>query len=291
MEHDPVVLDRVALRSWQDMWESAAPHAAEEAGMEVCRFGPVLATAAAAFPTDRCLNRIQGANEPGAMRKGQLKEAVEWMRLAEVEYTVSVSALPSACRAVVWLSGGFELRRRSVKFVRDTSALEGCDDSGAEIHRLSREADGFGFCSVPEEVFGLEPALSSLLFSLPARESWRCYVTIDPRDDSRVAACGAMYVEDGIAQLAIDATSPRARGRGLHRALLRRRILDAAIEGCHTVIAEVSEMSGVGAVHRNLARTGFEVTHMTNHWQRSGYRKGDRDIAVGHWPSVGQGHG
>ena len=121
MDCDSARLERVTQHFRRDMWNSAAPAAVDESGVEVERFGPVQATAFGDLPDVVALNQIQGAAEPGAIEDGHLTAAIEWMRAREVHCRVPVAECrPGASAADDWLGErGYEKVDGWVKFVRD----------------------------------------------------------------------------------------------------------------------------------------------------------------------------
>lgn len=88
-------------------------------------------------------------------------------------------------------------------------------------------------------------------------EAWdaRLYVAYV---DGRPAGAGALYIADGIGQLANAATLTELRGRGAQTALIRRRIRDAAAAGCELVSSGAS--AGSQSL-RNLERAGLRLVY------------------------------
>jgi GNAT superfamily N-acetyltransferase len=271
MDYDSAVLERVAQLFRYEMWKSVVPVAVTECGIEVQRFGPVQATAVGAEPEVPSLNQIQGAAEPGAVEGGHLADAIEWMRTREVDYRVPVAeSRPGSAEAEAWLGGhGYERAAAPTKLVRDAAPPDLPEDPEIEIFALGEEIDGEGLSHIVREGLGLPIMAETLVFSLPMEESWRCYTAVLPSED-RVAATGSMLIHDGVAQLGLDATLEVYRGRGCNRALLRRRLLDAAEAGCHTVFAELGECepAGLAAARQNLVDAGFEEAYCSRSWQR-----------------------
>ena len=115
--------------------------------------------------------------------------------------------------------------------------------------------------------FGL-PAWGAAFFAdLPGREGWRCYVA---RVDGEAQACAAMLIQGDLAEFGIAATLEPARGRGCQRALLRRRIRDAAEAGCRTLFVETGERvpDRPSASYKNILRAGFEEAYLRPNWSR-----------------------
>jgi hypothetical protein len=272
VHHDQAALERANQSFRHEMWMSIVPDAVDEQGIEAQRFGPVLATAFGSEPREPELNLIQGAAEPGAIAEGHVAGAVEWMRSREVEYRVPVAeGLPDTATAEQWLGGhGYERGDARAVFVRDATPPDLPEDPGIEVFELGEEeADGEGFSHLVREGGGLPGMAETLFFSLPVREGWRCY-TAAPQPG--VVAAGAMLIEDGLAVLGLDATIAAERGRGCNRALLRRRLLDAAAAGCHTVVAEVAEGDECAGLRHNLLAAGFTQAYAGRDWQRPALR-------------------
>jgi GNAT superfamily N-acetyltransferase len=272
MGYDSAELERVAKLFRRRMWESVAPEAIEDLGIEVQRFGPLEATAFRDEPDLPCLNEIRGAGEPGAVEHGHLADAVEWMRAHEVDYRLPVAeGCAGREEAEAWLGErGYERGRGLLTFVRDAQAPPPAPPAaGIELYELSEEAAGEGFSYLAREALELPVMAEMLAIMLPSMEDWRCYTAVLAEEDL-VAATGAMLIAAGVAQLGIDATLPRARGRGCNRALLHRRLADAAAAGCHTVFAELDEdiPAGFQAARHNLLAAGFEEAYRSPTWRR-----------------------
>jgi hypothetical protein len=276
MDYDAGVLERVAQRFRRDIWESVVPEAVTESGVQVASFGPVQATAFGDPPEAHSLNQIQGAAEPGAIEQGHLADAVEWMRTREVDYRVPVAeARPGAPEAEAWLGArGYERGTAWVKLVRDASVPDLPENPEVRIYELGEyEGDGEGLSSIVAEALELPVTASSLFFSLPQKDGWRCYTAaLDPGEG--VVSTGSMLICDGVAQLGPGTTLEGGRGRGCHTALLRRRLLDAAEAGCHTVFVELGECDSheLETTCRNLVRAGFEGAYRSHNWQRPALR-------------------
>lgn len=258
------------------MWMSVVSEAAVEAGVEVQRFGPVQATAFGELPQVDALNQIQGAAEPGAAADGHLAQAVEWMRVREVDYRVTVAeGRPGSGEAEAWLSErGFERGGASVKLVRDFSSLDLPEDSGAVVYELGTdEADGEGLSAIIPEAFGMPITAGALFFSLPLADRWRCY-TAAPDGEDGIVATASMLIHERVAQLGPGATLERGRGRGCNRALLHRRLLDAAGAGCRIAFVELGEceIDCFSAARGNLLRAGFQEAYGSRIWRRPALR-------------------
>lgn len=272
MDYDSALLESVAQRFRRDMWKSVVAEAVTESGVEVRRFGPVQATAFGDLPEVHGLNQVQGAAEPGAVDDGHLAEALEWIRAREVDYQVPVAeSRPCTPDAEAWLSErGYERGGGWIKLVRDASPPDWPEDSGIEVYEIGDdEGDGEGLSTIVSEALELPVTAGTLFFSLPQEDNWRCY-TAALGPDEPVVATGSMLILDGIAQLGPGMTLAEARGQGCNTALLRRRLLDAAKAGCHTVFVELGEVDPemLTSTYRRLLRAGFEEAYQSRNWQR-----------------------
>jgi GNAT superfamily N-acetyltransferase len=272
LEYDSAQLERVGQRFWRDMWKSVTPDAVTESGVQVERFGPVQAIAFGDLPEVHTLNRIQGAAEPDAITGDYLAAAVEWMRSREVDYRVPVAECrPGAAEAEAWLSErGYECGGGWVKLIRGATPLDLPPNPDITIYELGEhEGDGEGLSSIAAEMLDLPVTASTLFYSLPQEQDWRCY-TAALASGEEIVATGSMLIDDGVAQLGPGTTLEHARGRGCNTELLRHRLLDALEAGCHTAVVELGERDpeGISTTYRNLQRAGFEEAYESRNWQR-----------------------
>jgi hypothetical protein len=72
-----------------------------------------------------------------------------------------------------------------------------------------------------------------------------------------------MHVNGEVGYLADGATDPTFCRRGLHTALLRRRIQDAGASGCAFVCSGADFLS---ASHRNMERIGMRIQFTRTYW-------------------------
>jgi GNAT superfamily N-acetyltransferase len=89
---------------------------------------------------------------------------------------------------------------------------------------------------------------------------WSLYLA---RANGRSAAAATLYVRDGVGYLADSATDPSFRRRGLHAALLRRRLRDAHVSGADLVFSGAEPFS---SSHRNMERVGMRLQFTRTKW-------------------------
>jgi Acetyltransferase (GNAT) domain len=89
---------------------------------------------------------------------------------------------------------------------------------------------------------------------------WSLYLA---RVDGRAAAAATLFIHDKVAYCADAATDPAFRGRGLHGALLARRIHDASTADVDFICSGALFLSGS---HRNMERIGMRVQFVRAIW-------------------------
>jgi GNAT superfamily N-acetyltransferase len=273
VEFDHRELDRVEKRFWRDIWESVPAEAASEHDVETRDFGPVQVSLATALARVGMMNLVLGATEPGAVEEGHLEghlaAATEWARSHGVDSYVPVTpGLPQTEPAERWLAdNGFSAANAWMKFVRDAHPPRFAVPADVEVVEVTDgEQEPFGMIAATG--FGLPAWAAAFFADLPKRPDWRCYVA---RVDGTTQACAAMLVQGDLAEFGIAATLEPARGRGCQRALLHRRILDAAAAGCRTLFVETGERvpDRPSASYKNILRAGFEEAYLRPNWTRS----------------------
>lgn len=265
--YDPRALDESEKHFWRDIWESVPTDVAREKGIALRDFGPVQASIVHALPGVGMMNLVLGATDPGAAEDGHLAAATEWAGPSGVRYYVPVTpGLLETDAAEQWLqANGFTTGYAWMKFVRDPHPprFKAPDVEVVELADPAQEPFGM----IAATGFGLPAWASAFFADLPGREGWHCYVA---RIGGEAQACAAMQIHNGIAEFGIAATLEPARGRGCQLALLRRRILDAADAGCHTLFVETGERvpDRPSASYRNILRAGFEEAYLGPNWHR-----------------------
>jgi len=264
--YDPAELDRTERRFWAEIWDSVPAEVAREHGIERRDFKPIQATVVRDLGQVGMLNLLLGA--PDDPVGEHLGAAAAWAEEQGARpYVPLTPDLPGAAEAEAWLRrAGFEPTYAWMKFVRDPHPPRFPDPDGVEVVEL-RSPDEEPFGTIAALGFGM-PAWGAEFFAhLPGREGWRCYVA---RIDGEAQACGAMLIEDGVAELGIGATLEEARGRGCQTALLRRRVSDAASAGCRTLFVETGERvpDRPSASYRNILKAGFEEAYLRPNWQQ-----------------------
>ena len=93
---------------------------------------------------------------------------------------------------------------------------------------------------------------------------WAFYLA---RVEGRPAAAAILYMQDEVSYLADAATDPAYRRRGLHAALLRRRMRDAHAAGAAFVFSGADFLS---TSHRDMERAGMRLLFLRAIWTQLG---------------------
>jgi GNAT superfamily N-acetyltransferase len=150
-----------------------------------------------------------------------------------------------------------------MKFIRDAHPPRFAAPEVEVVELSGDEDEPFG--AIAAAGFGL-PAWGAEFFAhLPGRPGWRCYVA---HVDGTAQACAAMLIDGEVAEFGIAATLEPARGNGCQRALLHRRIADAAAAGCQTLFVETGERvpGRPSTSYRNILGAGFEEAYLRPNW-------------------------
>jgi len=95
------------------------------------------------------------------------------------------------------------------------------------------------------------------------RPGWTLYLG---RYRNEAAGEAILFMDGATGYCADSSVNPAYRGRGVHQALLRRRIADAAASGADLICAEADFLS---TSHRNMIRAGLSLLTIKSAWTRS----------------------
>jgi hypothetical protein len=265
----PAALNLLERHTWLELWRAPSVEAVEGEGFESRFYGPLHAHAIASAPQVPLLNVVLGAAEPGAVEEGHLAEALEWTESLDLDCRVLVrpDCEDSGAAEDQLNRRGYRRTAFLVRYLRDVSPPGFPEPPGIEVDEWTDPTEGFS--EYFAEGFDLGFPEDHVFDCLPGRRPWRCYVAVDEHEEGAGAALTAMHFQ--VAQLAFAATKATARGRGVHMALLRRRILDAAAAGARLLFADAEEPlddpDGPSRATRNLLRAGFKQVSAQPVWR------------------------
>jgi hypothetical protein len=256
LPHDPVALDEAEKQFWKGLWDTAVEDAVVDLGIEMVRFGPVVAAVVGEEPAELALNFILGAAAPGAMEDGYLPAAVRWIERHDVEYRVPVSpVLPEARAAEAWLrEHRYRLLEGPAKLLRDGSPPNFRPPPGIDVYERVDPWEDEGFGDPLAESLGFASWAATFFLDLPGSEGWRCYCAVDGDDP---LAYVAMLIHERVAVLALASCLVGKRDGLGQSAALHRCIADATAAGCTTIaVAETGRAPAV-ADQKSLLQAGF----------------------------------
>jgi GNAT superfamily N-acetyltransferase len=247
--------EQVEAAAWLSAWDAAPGSVRAEAGLSVERDGAVTAFRAGHAPT-WFFNRVIGLGLDQPARPAQVAAILD--RYRELGVPHGVGLVPGALPAELprWLEErGLVPTTTLARMVRDVTALP---DPGAEvtIRPVGRE-DARRFGEIGARGFDMPRFCIDWFAQLVGRDGWRTYLAYRAGEP---IATGALYVHGTVGWLGFGSTLPDHRGHGVHRAMLARRIVDAADLGCRALQTET-----------NLPRAD-EPTPSLDNMKRNGFR-------------------
>jgi hypothetical protein len=255
---------------WHDLWCVPVLDAVEGDGIETRSYGPVRAFTVAAAPRAALLNLLLGAADPGAVAEGHLDAALEWTESLGVECRIPIppDTGESAAAEDRLNHRGYRRAATDAMLVRDDSPLELPPPPGIEVDEHTEEGEGFS--THVSRGYGMEWTGHGFFIALPARHRWRTYVAVDAEREIGIGAAATMRHHQ-VAQLGFASTVEDERGRGVHAALIRRRLEDALAAGARRVFAIVEEPLELpeadSPAARNLLRAGFAPAATRTVWK------------------------
>ena len=263
--NDAIVgLERIEQEAWAQLAACAPASFAETVALETCRVGGAYFHMARHIPAFQ-FNWLGGAGldpwerdaVPSAVARfreaGQQKFIVQVPPTAhtdEVEQQARSAGL--APHALAW-----------AKFRRDTGAVPPVP-TDLEIREIDA-TQAVVFAATTTAGFGMPQTLAAWLREIVGRPGWHCYVSYAGVE---AAGAGALFVREDHAWIGIGATRPGLRRRGGHRALLARRLADAARYGARIVVTETGVPQGAQPApsYRNIVSLGFSVAYVRANW-------------------------
>ena len=199
-----------------------------------------------------------------------LRDLVSKSTLDDVLHAFEPTGAPRYFLPLAPVDGHADLGRRSERLglqhynnwirlrrdLSDPADLPPTEPSDLDVRRIAtKEAPTFG--RLVATAFGYPPAIAPLAAQI-GRPRWHHSLAYER--DTPIAA-GAMYLADDIAWFGFAATDAAHRRRGAQRALVVRRLKDAADAGCRWVSVETAEdtVTKDAPSFRNLRRLGFGI--------------------------------
>ena len=217
----------------------------------VKRFGSVTAIKTDIFP-GFSVNRVMGFTErPTEFLIDSVKE---FYNHRQGIYALQIPAnLIDELTDAILEAKGFIFKNSWVRFIRDTSPIEG-SITDLQIREISI-SDGNVFGEMVTQIFDFPREIIPLVSSTVGRENWKFFMAFDKE---KPVATGCVFVNGQMAWNCFATTLPEYRGRGAQGALLSARIEHARNAGCSYITTETHKDN---ASFRNMLRYGYKVLY------------------------------
>jgi GNAT superfamily N-acetyltransferase len=130
---------------------------------------------------------------------------------------------------------------------------------GVKVRRVDRSSFA-KFADTYVKAFARKDILPSDVAAWQGLENWRFYLA---EVDGKPAGAALLTLHGDVGYLASAATLPAMRRRGVHAALLRARMMDAADAGCSLLFARATPGSPGAS---NLTRARMMLSHSKHLW-------------------------
>jgi len=139
-------------------------------------------------------------------------------------------------------------------------------DTSYHVEEIGRSRSKI-FADIVCPAFGWPGLLRQWVAALVGREGWRHYIAYD---GDQPVSTGAMFIRGGIAWFGFAATDPGHRRRGAQSVLIHRRLLDAQVAGCESIVVETAEdkPEKPNPSYHNLIRFGFSMAYQRPNYLR-----------------------
>jgi hypothetical protein len=247
------------VAAFESAYEAASWDFARDQGLWCARSGEAIALCLPATDA-KVYNRVVGLGVSEPATAAMIDGALDWFRNSGV-YTPAFTVFPNAQPPELqgWLyDRGMQPIDTLIKCYRNASPVENVE-TDLYVTRIGPE-QGWDFALVLSEGFGSPDWICSWLGELAGRPEWHLYVAYDGIEP---AACGALFVRNGVGWLGFGATRPAFRRRGAQGAIMTRRLQDGIAMGCQAFTSETwePEPGERNPSLNNMFRTGFQFVH------------------------------
>lgn len=135
-----------------------------------------------------------------------------------------------------------------------------------DIQRLGKN-DFHTFAAIYTKAFQMPDFLTdavaqnnAVLYDVPGWNFFLASIEQEP------AGIGVLFMKNGIAEMAAAATLPKFRNRGVHQALIQKRIEHAIFSNCHLLVGQATDQS---VSQFNMEKAGMGLAYMREIWQKS----------------------
>lgn len=231
-------------------------------GVEIQQFGNATAFSVKNIPGP-AFNTVKGISSE---ELELLDDIIDFYQQKEIDFRWEVTPAHSS---IVLLS---RLSEKGFYQADFHSALYGQTKKQVNISNLNLTIRPLGenefstFAEIYAEAFHIPSFLKGAIAEnnkvLHNKEGWRFYLA---EIGSTPSGIGVLYTENGIGSLAAAATLPAFQRKGIHTALLKRRIHEAFKENCSFVVGQAKYGSDS---QTNMLKAGMQIAYTKAVWMK-----------------------
>jgi hypothetical protein len=263
MAESKIALEEAEMEAFADLYRAASPEVVAASGLSVAEVADAILIAANRIDV-LALNRVIGLGLRGSPSDPALAAVLNalegtgsprcFVPLAPVDGYETLSDRVERL-GLRHYNNWMRLRRD----LHDLSDLPVAASIQLEVRQID-SADAHAFGDLVATAFDYPPAIAPLAAQTIGRPRWYHYLAFD---GGAPIAAAAMYLAGEAAWFGFAATDAAHRRRGAQRALIVRRLKDAADAGCKWISVETAEDTATkdAPSFRNLRRLGFEIAY------------------------------
>jgi len=266
------LLERYEMTCWRTWYMAPGPSLIESLGLRFENlYGAQLAISS---KLDHLLfNRVLGLGNDEPVSPAIVDRIVQTYIASGVHrFFMQVSPVAEPKSITEWLKQrGFQMTEPWAKLRRGTGPVKDIDFSPTTIHLLTPadRSTAATWGRIVQTAFEYPPETAEWFAGLVDLARWRAYLAYE---GDRPVGAAAMFINGDWASFEIGVVLPEAQHRGIHSALIARRIRDALSAGCKVLSMETSAEKGQGRAQsfRNARRMGFELAYFRENWEWNG---------------------
>jgi hypothetical protein len=257
-------IERIEREAWADLAAAAPGPLAQGIGLQTAPVGGAFLFMASRLAQFQ-FNWLSGAGLNGDDGRSIAAAVKRFRDAGQHKFFIQIPPGPRTdeCSALAGAAGLKPHPLAWAKFYRSTAAVPDVA-TGLTVRAIgSHERDLFSTTAIAG--FGMPRPMAAWLSQLVGRPRWHTYVTFS---DGEPAGAAAMYVHGEFAWFGVSASKPDMRKRGSQRALLARRLKDAAALGAKHATTEtgVPQEGQAAPSYSNILKSGFTVAYVRPNW-------------------------
>lgn len=260
---NPTPWEQTEAAAWISSFEAAPAPSRTTLGLSCEQRGAMAIFRARSLPA-WFFNRVTGVGLDAPADRAELDQIIDDFVAAGTECGVCVTDAAQPQDIPTWLEErGFRHTTTLARLIRSTSALPS-PSAPVQIRAVGRQESGL-FGHTARRGFDMPAVLEGMFSAIPGRAGWRTYVAFIKGEP---AATGALFVSGKIGWLGFGSTLPEYRGRGIHGAMLARRMADATDLGCRWLQTETNLAVGDEPTPSldNIREAGFQIAYQRKNY-------------------------